>query len=125
MPNNDIPSKGFIMGSALYDKLKFVALILLPAIGTLYFTLGNTWNWPNVEQVLGSITAIDTFLGAIIGISSASYNSSDSKYDGTVNVATSMEGNKLFTLELEGDPNDLDKKDSILFKIRNDQLPEG
>ena len=58
----------------VYDILKFIAQILLPALGTLYFALGGIWGWPYVEQIVGSITAVDTFLGAILGISTYQYN---------------------------------------------------
>lgn len=57
-----------------YDILKWVALIVLPAIGTLYFTLSAVWGLPYSNEVVGTITAIDTFLGALLGISSKAYN---------------------------------------------------
>lgn len=60
-----------------YDILKWVAQYLLPAAGTLYFALASIWGLPFGEQVVGTITAIDTFLGVILGISSASYNSAE------------------------------------------------
>lgn len=56
-----------------YDVLKWIALYLLPALGTLYFALSGIWGFPYGEQVVGTITAIDTFLGVILGISSAKY----------------------------------------------------
>lgn len=62
------------MSNKVYDILKWVAMILLPAIGTLYFALAGIWNLPYAEQVVGTITAIDTFMGALLGIASASYN---------------------------------------------------
>lgn len=58
------------MSDALYDKLKFIAQILLPAIATLYFALAQIWNLPYAEQIVGTITAIDTFLGAMLKYSS-------------------------------------------------------
>lgn len=69
------------MSNQVYDTLKWIAQYLLPAAGTLYFALAGIWGLPFGEQVVGTITAIDTFLGVILGISSASYNktSSDSK----------------------------------------------
>lgn len=60
-----------------YDILKWIAQYLLPAAGTLYFALASIWGLPFGEQVVGTITAIDTFLGVILGISSASYNSAE------------------------------------------------
>ena len=62
------------MSDKVYDMLKFVAQILLPAIGTLYFALARIWDLPLAEQVVGTITAIDAFLGALLGISSLKYN---------------------------------------------------
>lgn len=62
------------MSNKVYDILKWVALVVLPAIGTLYFALAGIWGFPYGEQIVGTITAIDTFLGALLGISTASYN---------------------------------------------------
>lgn len=61
------------MSNKLYDILKWIAQILLPAIATLYFALAGIWNLPYGEEIVGTITAIDTFLGVILGISSKSY----------------------------------------------------
>lgn len=62
-----------------YNILKWIALYLLPAIGTLYFALAGIWHFPFGEEVVGTITAIDTFLGVILGISSARYNKDNKK----------------------------------------------
>ena len=62
------------MSNSMYDKLKWIAQILLPAIGTLYFALAQIWGLPFAEQIVGTITALDCFLGAILGISTAVYN---------------------------------------------------
>lgn len=67
--------KGVIfMSNKVYDVLKWIAMYLLPALGTLYFALASIWGLPYGEQIVGTITAIDTFLGVILGISSAKYN---------------------------------------------------
>lgn len=57
-----------------YDLLKWVALILLPALGALYFGLASIWGLPYGEEVVGTITVVDTFLGAILQISTNNYN---------------------------------------------------
>ena len=62
------------MKNKTYDILKYVAQIVLPALGTLYFALATIWNLPYGEQVVGTITAIDTFLGVLLGISTKKYN---------------------------------------------------
>ena len=58
----------------MYDILKWIAQYFLPAIGTLYFALAGIWGLPYGEQIVGTITAVDTFLGVLLGISSAQYN---------------------------------------------------
>ena len=62
------------LSNKVYDILKWVAMYLLPALGTLYFALAGIWEFPYGEQIVGTITAIDTFLGVILGISTAQYN---------------------------------------------------
>jgi hypothetical protein len=63
-----------------YDLLKWIAQILLPALGTLYFALANIWGLPYGEQIVGTITAIDAFLGVLLGISSNTYKLNDSSH---------------------------------------------
>ena len=67
------------MSNKVYDRLKWVAQILLPALATLYFTISNIWGLPYAEQIVGTIAAIDTFLGIILGISTSKYNKENEK----------------------------------------------
>lgn len=69
------------MSNKVYDVLKWIAQILLPALGTLYFALAGIWHFPYGEQIVGTITAIDTFLGVLLGISSVQYNRKDDDYE--------------------------------------------
>ena len=62
------------MNNKVYDVLKWIAMYLLPALGTVYFAIASIWGLPYGEQVVGTITAIDTFLGVILGISTVQYN---------------------------------------------------
>ena len=62
------------MSSKMYDVLKWIAQYLLPAAGTLYFALAGIWGLSYGEQVVGTITAVDTFLGVVLGISSVQYH---------------------------------------------------
>lgn len=62
------------MSDKVYDVLKWIAQILLPAIGTLYFALAQIWGFPYAEEVVGTISAIDVFLGVLLGISTHNYN---------------------------------------------------
>ncbi len=62
------------LSNSAYDILKWIAQILLPALGTLYFALSKIWGLPYSTEVVGTIAAVDTFLGALLGISTAEYN---------------------------------------------------
>lgn len=62
------------MTDKMYDVLKWVAQILLPAVATLYFAIASIWGLPYGEEIVGTITAIDAFLGALLGISTYQYN---------------------------------------------------
>lgn len=61
------------MPNKVYDVLKWIAMYLLPAAGTLYFALAGIWGLPYGEQIVGTFTAVDTFLGVMLGISNAKY----------------------------------------------------
>lgn len=62
------------MNNKTYNILKYIAQIVLPALGALYFALSQIWGLPYGEEIVGTITALDCFLGAILGISTAVYN---------------------------------------------------
>lgn len=68
-----------MMSNKAYDILKWIALIALPAIATLYFAIAQIWGLPYGEQIVGTITAIDTFLGALLGISNYNYVKKEEK----------------------------------------------
>ena len=62
------------MSNKTYDRLKWLAQIALPALGALYWALSAIWGLPFGEQAVGTVTALDAFLGALLGISMAQYN---------------------------------------------------
>lgn len=65
------------MSNKVYDALKWVAMIALPALGTLYFALAGIWGFPYGESIVGTITAVDVFLGALLGISTSQYKKTE------------------------------------------------
>lgn len=71
----------FKMDSKTYDILKYFAQIVLPALGTLYFALSQIWGFPYGEEVVGTIAAIDAFLGAILKVSSDQYYAAKGKHE--------------------------------------------
>lgn len=62
------------MSNKTYDLLVWIAQVVLPAIGTLYAALAGIWGFPYGEEIVGTILAVDTFLGAILKISNIQYN---------------------------------------------------
>lgn len=64
----------FKMENKTYDVLKWIAQVLLPAAGTLYFALAGIWGFPCGEEIVGTITAVDAFLGAVLMLSTSQYN---------------------------------------------------
>lgn len=99
-----------------YDVLKFLAQVLLPALGAAYFSLAGIWSLPSADQVVGTIVVVDTLLGAVLQLSSAAYAKSDARFDGAINVHET-DAKKTFHLELNGDPNELGGKSQVVFKV--------
>lgn len=64
-----------LMSNKTYDILKWIAQILLPALGALYFGLAKIWGFPYGTEIVGTISLVDAFLGALLGISSNLYYS--------------------------------------------------
>lgn len=104
-----------------YDPLKFLTQIVLPALGTLYFALAGIWGLPSDEEVVGTILAIDTFLGVVLQISSSAYKDSDHRFDGTIEVMTTEGGKTGFVLNLPGDPLEIANANEILFKVKQQE----
>lgn len=61
------------LNNKVYDAMKWIVMIVLPAISALYVGLGSIWGWPYLEQVAGSISCVTVFLGALLGISTVQY----------------------------------------------------
>ncbi len=99
----------------VYDRLKWMVTLLLPALGTLYFTLASIWGLPYCEQVVGTIMAVDALLGVLLGISSASY-----KGDGTL-IITPCEfgGEEAAEIDFTIDTSiaDIEKKKSVVLCV--------
>ena len=105
------------LNNKLYDNLKWITLILLPAMSAAYFSLSSVLNLPAAEQVVGTIAVVTTFLGAVLGLSTQSYNKSDQKFDGVMHVDTSDPEKDLFTFELYQAPDGFPDKDQLTFKV--------
>ena len=61
------------MDDKVYNILKYIAQIALPALGAFYFAISQIWGLPYGEQIVGTIAALDTLLGVLLGISTYNY----------------------------------------------------
>lgn len=102
----------------VYNGLKSVAQVWLPAAGTLYFALAQIWGLPAAEQVSGTVLAVDTFLGVVLGLSTKAYNNSPAKFDGTFQLVPDPE-NGVSNLKLTSvDYDALSTKNEVTFRIQ-------
>lgn len=112
------------LNGRVYDVAKQFAQIWIPAAGALYFALAQIWHFPKVEEILGTVTAVDTFLGVVLGISSASYKASDARFDGTLALQDHPSGEGS-TIRMVGlDTNAVLTKNSVTFKVVDQTTPE-
>lgn len=108
--------KTAFLSNKQYDALKWLALVGLPALGALYFGLAAIWGLPKAEEVLGSVLAVDTALGALLGLSKKNYDNSESRFDGVLSVDEN-DSRILHKLDLTTEPEDLGQKDTIELKV--------
>jgi hypothetical protein len=106
------------LSSKFYDVLKFLALVILPALGALYFSLSQIWGLPKATEVVGTITVVDTFLGVVLKLSSSAYHNSDGAYDGVMNVETKADGSLKYDLALNGSAEALANQRAVSFKVQ-------
>lgn len=100
-----------------YVVLKWIAQIFMPALATLYFALASLWGLPNVNEVVGTITALDTFLGILLGISSSNYKKNGTDIDGDMLVDKTGAADT-YKLALNATPEELADKDTIKFQVK-------
>lgn len=108
-----------LLSDGIYNKLKKTATIVLPAVAALYIALAQIWHFPDVEKVVGTITAVNTFAGVLIQFSKKSYYASGAQYDGVMNV-TPNGARTTASLELNSHPADIVNKDAVTFKVNAD-----
>lgn len=109
----------------LYDRLKFVAQVVLPGIATFYFTIATIWGIPNADKIVGTISAFDLLLGLLLGVSTLSYNRSGAKFDGVITVSQDENGLKHADMNLKNyaDPADVVNQDEVVFKVEKGDIP--
>lgn len=101
-----------VLSNKVYDRLKWVAQYFLPAAATLWMTVAKIWNLPYGVEIGATVSAIDLFLGAVLGISSLNYQG-----DGVMNINESDPEKDVYSLELNGGLEELAEKKTITFKV--------
>jgi hypothetical protein len=101
------------LNNKTYDVIKWIAQYFIPAAGTLYAALSKIWGFPYGSEVVGTLSAIDIFLGAVLGISSSNYNG-----EGTLEIHSDPEADKdVYQLMLNVPAESLADRDSVTFKV--------
>lgn len=115
-----------IFSSKVYDSLKWVAMVALPAVATFYYALALVWGLPYAGEIVATITATDTLLGALLGISSAKYRYSDARFDGDLNIIKS-DPSLINQLDIRTDPATLGSQKEVVLKVNkvDIEIPEG
>ena len=99
------------LSNKAYDTLKWIAQILLPGLGTLYFALSYIWGLPYCEQVVGTLSAVTVFIGMLLGLSAAKYPG-----DGTIKMQGATYKTKL-SIPID----ELTEKKSVVLKVEETQ----
>lgn len=104
------------LNNKVYNVLKWVVQIVLPAFGALYFSLSEMWGLPMATEVVGTTAVVATFLGATLGITARAYHKSDAPYDGTIRVMEAEDVVK-YSLDLGDNLETLPQRKAITFKV--------
>ena len=105
-----------MLTNTMYNRMKWVTLVFLPAVGAAYFSLSELLGLPFGDEVVGTIVIICTFFGNLIGISNKQYNSSESKFDGSL-VLTPGEDDDSTDLRFQMEAAKLIEKNQVLLKV--------
>jgi hypothetical protein len=114
------------MTNTVYNSLKWIALVFLPAAGALYFGLGQLWAFPKIEEVVGSVTVVETFLGLLLRKSAVDFGTAKTVGDAIVvqnseGVAVGMK----FTVDASADPVILEEKKVVQFAVKREQITDS
>lgn len=101
-----------VFSNKVYDCMKWIAQYFLPALATLWITLSKIWGLPYGTEIGATLTGVDLFLGALLGISSHNYQG-----DGTISVNEDDPTKDVYTLNYNGDLNEIAEKKSVTFTI--------
>lgn len=105
-----------LLSNQRYSQLKFLVTLVLPAFGAFYFGLAGLWGLPAGDQVVGTCALLATFFGVVLKFSEITYDKSDAAYDGEMQVIDTEAG-KMVQLEFNGEPETVEEKDRVTFRV--------
>ena len=106
-----------IFSNKVYNVLKYITQIVLPAAGMLYFGLSEIWGFPHGEEVVGTLTIIITFLGTALGISTYQYNKNDIRSDGAIVIEQGDDVSGDAYVQFDKELSDIRGKNEIVLKV--------
>lgn len=113
-----------LLNNRTHKVLKTIVQLYMPAIATFYFTVGSIWGWPHIEAVIGTITAITTLLGVVLGITGHNYDKTavpiKATPDGVLNVTRQDDNKILYDFDAKESMTDLRNRTSVVFRINNE-----
>jgi len=111
-----------LFNNKTYNTLKWIAQFLLPGLGTLYFALASIWGLPYGEQIIGSITALNIFMGIILGISTHEYRKSEiANADGQLLIDSTDPKRDIYRLDLGNNLEALGEKKTVTLLVKTNQ----
>lgn len=116
-PSENSPTQAVaLLPDAWYQRVRQLATIVLPALGTLYFALAQIWGFPAGDKVNGTIAAINLFLGSVAFVSKKVYDKT-LKYAGTFALEPNEDGDASQLRLKSVDINALMERDEVTFKV--------
>lgn len=113
-----------LLSNNVYNFLKFMATLLLPALGALYFGLSEVWGFPFPDEINGTINTVVLFIGVLMGYSSKSYRSSDDRFDADILVTKDDSGRKILQIEATNEQLDAlvhEDREAVVFRIKTEE----
>ena len=113
------PQEDVLLPNSVYDKLKYVSQIWLPALAVFYITIAPYWGLPKPKEVAGTLVALDLLLGACLLALSRAFRNSDARFDGHILVSPGEEPDTS-QVRVLAQTAAVAKKDEIVLKVRRD-----
>lgn len=109
-----------MLSDKVYNIIKWLTVYVLPPLGTLYFALSGIWGFPFGEEIVGTIVAIETFLGAVIGISTYTYNKTGAGIQGTLMIDDTNPNLPYTQLSFDKTIAKIASEDTVTLKVQTD-----